>query len=57
MKKIDEVINNILVELDSEQAKYQQLYYNFHNKEDEMAKFIHKKMVALCEKIRRKVKE
>lgn len=57
MKKIDEVINNILVELDSEQAKYQQLYYNFHNKEDETAKFIHKKMVALCEKIRRKVKE
>lgn len=57
MKKIDEVINNILIELDRKLVKHQQSYYHYHNEEDKLAKNIHIKMCELCERIRSKMKE
>ena len=53
MTKVDEVIGEILVELDTEQAQYQRLYERFYGVEDRQAKVVHDLLVELCKKIRK----
>lgn len=50
-KKVDEVISELLVELDSHHADYQRHYYSFYGDEDETAKHIHQEKVDLCKLI------
>lgn len=51
MKKVDEVIAEILVELDNHHATYQRHYRHYYGEEDEKAKSIYRMKVDLCETI------
>ena len=51
----DEVISRILLELDSEHSEYQRLYDKVNGRQDLNAKYIHKRMIDLCERIRQEI--
>jgi len=51
----DKVISNILLELDGEQAEYQQIHKKIYGKYDEQARLTYLLMTKLCERIRREI--
>lgn len=49
----EKIIVDIMLELDKEQADYQQLHRNIYGKTDADAKNIHSHLIRLCERIRK----
>lgn len=55
LEKCDEIISGILLELDEEQAAYQQTYRKLHGEADEQARLTYQLMVGLCGRIRKEI--
>lgn len=55
MADAHETISSVLEELDSEYAEYQELHCRYHNREDEVAKTVHKRLVELCKRLLREI--
>jgi len=55
MKTYDEVIAGILVELDKEQAEYQETYKKIYGKYDESARQRYRLLAELCERVREEI--
>lgn len=51
----DRIIADILLELDREQASYQQTHKKLYGKQDEQARLIYVLMIRLCERIRKEM--
>lgn len=56
MKRVEEVIAEILVELDKCQSEYQRHYYRYYGEVDKTSKHIHQGKVEVCETILKKLR-
>lgn len=55
LKEYDKIITGILLELDKEQATYQQTREKLYGEQDEQARLTYLLMTRLCERIRKEM--
>ena len=55
LNECDKIIADILLELDQEQAAYQQTHKKLYGKHVEQARLTYSLMVKLCERIRKEI--
>jgi len=55
LSECDKIIADILLELDQEQAAYQQTHKKLYGKHDEQVRLTYMLMVKLCERIRKEI--